>query len=295
MAQLSPILEIVQFSREVRSLLQCSVLCTLQCMSSPNTETADSSQVAAPTRLVFTYTAWHGWDDLRSINLVNIFLFWMPLYIDAKGRKGFIRSLSFHTHGFDASEDSIELEWEELGELLVAGQLFKIVLFTSGMEWRDKGKYCIFLTSWNFICYNHWARTSEEWPCQVVHQELLADYWQTQDIGSDHWSNGRRVKYKIKRLYRYILGGYISHSGHKCSKLWNTRRIKKYFVIEIRILSSRVIQCWKYFVFDKQSSGKWCSLAPVSHTASQCQAERSRAKHSCARALFFVHAINNSL
>ena len=71
----------------------------------------------------------------------------MPLYIDAKGRKGFIRSLSFHTHGFDASEDSIELEWEELGELLVAGQLFKIVLFTSGMEWRDKGKYCKFLTS----------------------------------------------------------------------------------------------------------------------------------------------------
>ena len=160
----------------------------------------DSSQVAAPTRLVFTYTVWPGQDDLRSINLVSVFLFWMPLYIDAKGRKGFIRSLSFHTHGFDASEDSIELEWEELGELLVAGQLFKIVLFTSGMEWRDKGKYCIFLTSWNFICYNHWARTSEEWPCQVVHQELLADYWQTQDIGSDHWSNGRRVKYKIKRL-----------------------------------------------------------------------------------------------
>ena len=73
----------------------------------------------------------------------------MALYTEAKGRKGFIRSLSFHTHGFDASEDSIELEWEELGELLVAGQIFKIVLFPSGTEWRDREKYCIFLTSSN--------------------------------------------------------------------------------------------------------------------------------------------------
>ena len=41
----------------------------------------------------------------------------MPaLCIEAKGRKDFIWSLSFHTHGFDVSEDSIELEWEELGE-----------------------------------------------------------------------------------------------------------------------------------------------------------------------------------
>ena len=102
---------------------------------------------SAPTRLEFTYAAWPGWDDPTSINLVNMFLLSMPLYTDAKGRKGFMRSLSFHTHGFDASEDSIELEWEELGELLVAGQIFKIVLLPSGTEWRDREKYCIFLTS----------------------------------------------------------------------------------------------------------------------------------------------------
>ena len=77
----------------------------------------------------------------------------MALYTEAKGMMGFLRSLSFHTHGFDASEDSIELEWEELGELLVAGQIFKIVLLPSGTEWRDREKYCIFLTSSNFICY----------------------------------------------------------------------------------------------------------------------------------------------
>ena len=40
----------------------------------------------------------------------------MLVYIEAKGRMDFTWSLSFYTYGFDVSEGSIELGWEELGE-----------------------------------------------------------------------------------------------------------------------------------------------------------------------------------